>query len=977
MKNQKFRFNTLMRAIMVLMVTLLINEGSLKANETHENSSELSQVEASVKVSGKVTNRSGDPLAGATVVEVGTNNGAISDVNGLFSLEVASFPVTIRTSYVGYSDQKMVVSSDALITVVLTSEESFNEVIVTGTRALGRTKVDAPVPVDVIDIASVTSKGGQVSVTEIMNVLAPSFTSQSQTVSDGSDHIDPASLRGLGPDQVLVLINGKRRHNTSLLNVNGTVGAGSVGTDMNAIPAAAIKRIEVLRDGAAAQYGSDAIAGVINIVLKDRTDGLELAITTGANMSSLGNHQEGGMDGEKFQLDANYGVPIGDKGGFINFTGSISTRNPALRNATNLEKLFDINNSAERLFVEQNPGSSVAQMTTSDYTNSIAALPQSFRDAAADADYNMLDDLELTARGQNRSDYRFKVGTSQLREGKTFVNMAIPLSKNTELYAFGGVGSRQGLAYGFLREAHRPKANTAANPDGFLPGIQSEVTDKSLAFGVRTTKAGWNIDMSNTYGSNAFGITVVNSTNASLGAASPSVFDAGAFGFTQNTTNLDFSKYREDWLSGVNLAFGAEYRLEQFEITAGAENSYATYNSGVATTPGQAGDTNVMGESLPGTSQVYGGFTPNNAISKKRSNMGGYADVELNLSKKLLLALAARYESYSDFGNTFNYKVATRYKVSNNINVRGAYSTGFRAPSLHQQYFSRSSTVFDAKGVAQEQGLFTNESRAAQLLGVDKLKQETSNSLSFGLTGSFRNFTATVDAYSINIQDRIVLSGSFSDGGDPELQALFSAANAKSARFLANAIDTKTEGIDIVISHKANLSNERKLVSSVAATFSTNEVTNVNVPESVSKAGLTGQFFDGQEEAFLTLAQPRSKVSLINTLSFENGFSVQLRNVYYGSVTDPDDFSGDARIEGTVISDDAVYDAKVVTDLSLSYGLENGLRLALGANNLLDVYPTENRAGGQSNASFPYSRRTSQFGFTGRYVFVRAMFTLK
>ncbi len=228
------------------MVKLLNHEGSLKANETHENSSELSQVKASVKVSGKVTNRSGDPLAGATVVEVGTNNGAISDVNGLFSLEVASFPVTIRTSYVGYSDQKMVVSSDALITVVLTSEESFNEVIVTGTRALGRTKVDAPVPVDVIDIASVTSKGGQVSVTEIMNVLAPSFTSQSQTVSDGSDHIDPASLRGLGPDQVLVLINGKRRHNTSLLNVNGTVGAGSVGTDMNAIPAAAICAVSVV-----------------------------------------------------------------------------------------------------------------------------------------------------------------------------------------------------------------------------------------------------------------------------------------------------------------------------------------------------------------------------------------------------------------------------------------------------------------------------------------------------------------------------------------------------------------------------------------------------------------------------------------------------------------------------------------------------------------------------------------------------------
>ncbi|MDB4107556.1 TonB-dependent receptor [Bacteroidia bacterium] len=977
MKKQQTTFHSIMRALAVVAVFTFSTGEKLQAESTLKNSSLFKDIKTAVPVSGTVVDVKNSPLMGATVVVAGTSNGAITDIDGKFSLDVESYPVTLKISFVGYTATTTVVSSGDPVTIILASGEDLDEFIVTGTRSLGRTKIDAPVPVDVIDITSITSKGGQVSITEIMNIVAPSFTSQSQTVSDGSDHIDPASLRGLGPDQVLVLINGKRRHNTSLLNVNGTVGSGSVGTDMNAIPAAAIKRIEVLRDGAAAQYGSDAIAGVINIVLKTNTDGLELAVTTGANMSSLGNHQEGGMDGEKFQLDANYGVAIGKKGGFVNITGSVATRNPALRNATNLEKLFDINNSAERLYKKQNPGNSVAQMTTTDYNNAISALPQAFRDAAANADHNVLDDLELAARGQTRSEYRFKVGTAKLREAKTFLNMAVPINDNTEVYAFGGLGSRQGLAYGFLREPHRPKANTAANPDGFLPGIQSDITDKSIAFGIRTKTAGWNVDLSNTYGSNTFGNTVVNSTNASLGAASPSVFDAGSFGFTQNTTNLDFSKYREDWLSGVNIAFGTEYRLEQFEIIAGAENSYATYNNGVATAPGQAGDTNVMGESLPGTSQVYGGFTPVNAISKKRNNIGGYGDVELNLTQDLLLALATRYESYSDFGNTFNYKAAARYKATKNIGLRGAYSTGFRAPSLHQQFFSRSSTIFDANGVAQEEGLFTNESRAAELLGIEKLKQETSQSMSVGVTAGFKNFTATIDAYSIAIEDRIVLSGAFTDGGDPELAALFKAANAGKARFLSNAIDTKTQGVDIVLSHKAGLANDMKLVNSLAATFSTNEVTAINVPETVSDAGINGDFFDAQEEAFLTLAQPRSKVSLINTLTFDNGFNIQLRNVYYGEVTDPDDFGGNARVEGTIVSADAMYDAKVITDLSLSYGLQSGLKLAIGANNLLDVYPTENRAGGQSNASFPYSRRTSQFGFTGRYMFVRAAYTLK
>jgi iron complex outermembrane receptor protein len=372
---------------------------------------------------------------------------------------------------------------------------------------------------------------------------------------------------------------------------------------------------------------------------------------------------------------------------------------------------------------------------------------------------------------------------------------------------------------------------------------------------------------------------------------------------------------------------------------------------------------------------VFGGFTPQNALSRSRNSIAGYADFELDATENLLISLATRFESFSDFGETFNYKLATRLKVTDDVSLRAAYSTGFRAPSLHQQFFSRSSTIFDQNGNVQEQGTFTNESRVAELLGISKLKEETSVNYSIGATMKMGGFSLTIDAYSIAIDDRIVYSGSFGAGDSEELQALFTAANAGSARFLVNAIDTRTQGIDLVISYRTEVGSA-DLYNSLGATFSENEVTNVMIPRKIAAAGLSGAFFDGQEEAFLTLAQPRTKLALSNTLSLSNGLDISLRNVYYGTVTDPDDFAGDSRIEGATVSDDAVYDAKIITDLTLSYPLSDLLRITVGANNLLDVYPTENRAGGQSNGSFPFSRRTSQFGFTGRYTFVRLGFTL-
>lgn len=317
--------------------------------------------------------------------------------------------------------------------------------------------------------------------------------------------------------------------------------------------------------------------------------------------------------------------------------------------------------------------------------------------------------------------------------------------------------------------------------------------------------------------------------------------------------------------------------------------------------------------------------------------------------------------------------MATRFELSKNLALRAATSSGFRAPSLHQQFFSRTSTVF-VDNVAFEQGTFTNDSRAATLIGIDKLKEETSNSFSAGLTGKFGNFTVTLDGYLINIDDRIVYSGSFGNGGDPELTSIFESAGATSARFFVNAIDTKSSGLDIVLSHKTTW-GDATLKNDFAATFNKTEVDNIFVPTLIANAGLTGSFFDGQEEAFLTLAQPRAKLNLTNLVSYKS-WDFLLRNVFFGEVTDPDDFNGDARVAGTTVSDDAIYAGKLVTDLTVTKAFSDNLSITAGASNLFDVYPDENRAGGTSGDQFVYSRRTSQFGYSGRYLFARLRLSL-
>lgn len=936
----------------------------------------------SQQISGTVTDGETNlPLAGANIIIKGTSTGTISDFDGNFTLKAEAFPVTLIVSSVGYDTQEVNVSSSQKITIALKEGVALDEVILIGSRNPSRTAVDSPVPVDVIDISELTSQGPQVNLNQILNFVAPSFTSNTQTISDGTDHIDPASLRGLGPDQVLVLINGKRRHNSSLVNVNGTFGRGSVGTDLNAIPSGAIQRLEVLRDGAAAQYGSDAIAGVINIILKSNVNELTLNVTTGANFAKNANDQTGGVDGETVNVSANYGVSLGDKGGFVNFTGDFDYREDYSRMKEWEGNVFNLYNTVERF--ANNDGYNLLNLLDDDVADVIQyanAAGINLGGAVTKADLQPLlevdnTDAELVARGLVRSDFNMRVGQSQVRGGRFFANLSLPIDDNgTELYSFVGTSSRKGNSAGFYRLPNQSRTFTPAYINGFLPEINSTITDKSFAVGIKGKINDWNVDLSNSWGKNAFLYTIGNTFNASFQNASPTTFDAGGFNFMQNTVNLDLNQFYDDILSGLNIAFGAEYRLENYEIEAGEEASYSRYTEDgqVITLATQDASQDFFGNSRPGGSQVFPGFSPNNELSRGRSSIAGYLDLEADFSENFLASFATRFENYSDFGSTINFKLATRLKATENVNIRVALNTGFRAPSLHQLNFNSTSTIFDQNGDPVEVGTFANDSRVAKILGIPELKEETSQSISLGFTAKIpnANLTVTVDGYFVSIDDRVVYTGQFSGAA---IAAELAQANASAAAFFANAIDTESKGLDIVITHKMDIGTNARLKSDLSGTFSkTKQVGAIKASQILEDAGLVSTYFPEDSRVYLEEAVPRTKLNLTNNLT-TGKFNVFLRNVYFGEVTEAT----------TNVDRQQVFGTKVVTDLSFGYKATESLTLTVGANNLLDIYPdraAEVLSDGGTNRSsgrFDWSRRAQQFGIGGRFLFARLSFKLK
>ncbi|ASW74125.1 TonB-dependent receptor [Chryseobacterium piperi] len=917
-----------------------------------------------------------------------------------------------------------------------TKTKNIEEIKITlGSRNKARVATDTPVPVDVINIGAQSVMTPQMDLNQILNYAAPSFTSNSTTVADGTDHIDPAQLRGLGPDQVLVLLNGKRRHTSSLVNVNGSPGRGSVGTDLNALPAFAIERLEVLRDGASAQYGSDAIAGVINVIMKRNTNALTAAITAGGFNSNGANDHQGGWDGAKYQVDLNYGVGIGKKG-FINFTASLMKRDETRRAGTATGSIFNAYNAIEQRALENgvnlsslfgNIGSTPNQQQIVDYIHQYAQgvnyFSPSFQSQIQNtnnisglqgilgADFT---ENELAYRGLTRNDFNMRVGQSRLTSGQFFMNSQFDLSDSVQGYAFGGISYRSGNAGGFFRRPNVNRTPTSIYPNGFLPEIASDVIDLSFAAGVKGKIGNVNYDISNTFGQNTFDYTIKNTANASMLFPSKTEFDAGGLSFSQNTINADFDT-KVDWLEGFNIAFGGEARFERYKITSGEQASWALYNtSGTVSSPDDQKPTDFFGAVRPGGAQVFPGFRPENSLNKGRRSVAAYLDTELDVTDKWLISGAVRFENYSDFGSTFNYKIATRYKLTDQINIRAAHSTGFRAPSLQQIYYNTTSTQF-VGGTAYEVGTFSNDSQIAKSLGIPTLKQERSMSFSAGITTKIpqANLTITVDGYYIKIKDRVVLtdqflrpSGTYPAGSSEfNLQREFDKANANAATFFTNAIDTQTKGLEGVISHRAKFSPKVSLSSDLAVTVSrTNRIGNIRGSDLLINAGQINRYYSEMSRVYLEEAIPRFKASLNNSLEVSK-FSFLLRNVYFGKVTDPNtmDVNGDGKIgyqiiNGSVVeTEHPVWGGKIITDLSVGYKFTKNFILTIGANNLFDIYPDRNlgpatvqrpsmNSSGEVvyNAAAPidlsnqnqfvYSRNVSQFGMNGRFLFTRLNF---
>lgn len=878
---------------------------------------------------------SGDVLVGANIAIVGETRGVATKNDGTYTLTLSAGTYNLRASFIGFAPITKSVTVTAGQTATLNFDMSSDligvgNVVVLGTRAGDRTVIESTVPIDVISLDEI-QKFGFAQTTAIIRQLVPSFNSPKSSVTDGTDHVNPATLRGLGPDQVLVLINGKRRHTSAIVHANGSVGRGATGVDLNAIPPNMIERIEVLRDGASAQYGSDAIAGVINIVLK-KTSGFETSVSYGQHYSTdqRGYKSSDGVepdgtpqswagnprffedqvtytDGKNVNIHLGYGGSIKDRGSFF-VAGQIRNQDPTNRAGFDPRQLY--------------------------------------------AKINNVDDpRELTA---NRINHKY--GGAELSDVSIFVNADYELADDKNWYAFSGYSKRNGSAAGFFRRAW--ESNTAPGfsarnilevyPDGFLPHIDTDIMDFSFSTGIKGNWGAWNYDISETMGRNHLGYGVSRSINASLGIGSPTRFNAGALEISQASTNLDLVRtFDIGTAAPLSFAIGSEFRYENYRIFAGDGPSYV-----VGPVSGKASG-----------SQVFPGFMPRNVTDESRTNVGFYIDLENEVAENLVFGGAARVENYSDFGSTFTGKFSGRYEFLEGVALRGAVSTGFRAPSLAQSYFSTISTNFIG-GVAFEVGTFPVNSPVARALGAVDLKSETSVNMSGGATFTKGNFSLTADYYLINIADRVVFSENFTGSGTGGTLQSFLASkgvNATGGRYFTNAVDSKTSGIDIISRYAMEL-DEYTVRATVGANFTQTEITNkdeISTP-AVLKQYTSVPLFGRVEQGRYEDGQPNS--------SIQTSFSVERGN--WDMVVRVNRFGEFKTYNPTNEKFDQLYSAKFITDLEFSHKLSTNATFAFGANNLLDVYPDRTLQRNSNNGIFQFSGQ-SPFGFDGRYLYSR------
>ncbi|MEM0986954.1 MAG: TonB-dependent receptor [Pseudomonadota bacterium] len=825
-----------------------------------------------------------------------------------------------------------------------TSEDELRQanIVVTGTRATDRTALETAVPVDVFPIAELESTG-RVELNQILSTTVPSFNFNQTAINDGTDIVRPATLRGLAPDQTLVLVNSKRRHSAALVNINGSVGRGSAAVDLNAIPTSAIGSVQVLRDGAAAQYGSDAIAGVINVLLKEEREGGQVNVRYGAHVTNPDSLNRSEVDGETLTIGGWVGLPLTDAG-FVTLSAEYSDRNPTNRAGLDPRSQF------------------------------ITPVP------------GVLDPRETTF---DRLNHRY--GNGNAENLSFFANAGFDLSANWELYGSAGFQDREADSAGFYRRSSdsapsplgtrsTPRNLTEIFPDGFLPLIVGDVTDLSGSTGVRGDLAGWDTDFSVTYGSNELEYTITNTLNASLGPTSPTTFDAGSLQFDQLSLNADITRTFDNLLPGeTTVSFGAEYRDEGFEIEAGEPNSFI--NGGFRGTPG-VNFAPVPGENVPlnfdindpatfpdpfdpnfgvtfaGGSQVFAGFTPESAIDEGRDAIGVYADVEWEPTDQILLSGAVRYEDYSDFGDTVNFKVTGRYDFTEQVAVRGAVSTGFRAPSLQQQFFTAISTNF-IDGVPFEVGTFPATSDAAVALGGGQLDAEESLSFSAGLVLTpTDDWFITIDAYRIDIEDQIFLSENLGGAAVDAVLADAGVEGVQRVRFFQNGLETESEGVDVVTRYGFDLSEWGSLDLSAAFNYATVDVT--DVPENAAIPDLT--LFSRDRQLTVEESAPETKLILGANWGYQAA-NVNLRGTRFGDVVDPSNNP----------DNDFTLNADWIFDIAVDLEVTDQLNVGIGADNVLDEYPTLTPSNQNFNGIFPFSTR-SPYGFSGRFLYARASF---
>ncbi|WP_371763109.1 TonB-dependent receptor plug domain-containing protein [Massilia sp.] len=797
------------------------------------------------------------------------------------------------------------------------SQDGTATVVVTGTRVANRTALDTASPVDIIS-ADTLKTTGSTELNQALSVALPSLNFPRPTLTDGTDTVRPATLRGMAPDQSLVLVNSKRRHTSSLVNLNGSIGRGSAAVDLNTVPSAIVKSIEVLRDGAAAQYGSDAISGVVNVRLRtDRTGG-EGTITYGAHISEYdllnaappagatwtGPNSRKRTDGQTTTVSAWKGLPLGETG-YITIAAEYKDQNHTERSGYDMRQLYAKVNGA-------------------------------------------YDPRELTI---NRFDAWY--GDPEMQQKTVFVNVGNNLSPDVKVYGWSSYQLRDARSAGYFRMPQDSRNVQSIYPDGFLPIIAPTVEDFSAAAGMTWALGDWDLDTSLVYGQNGMNYDVQNTLNASIGPASKTNFDAGGFSYNQLVYNLTgVRKFDVGGLaSPLNVAVGTEARREGYELHAGEPDSWR--NGGV-----------ILPSGVPAASgaQVFPGFRPANASHKSRTAIGVFVDVEANITDKLLASAAIREEHYNDFGNNLSGKLAGRYDFTKNFALRGAVQNGFRAPSLQQQSFTSTSTNF-VNGIPYEITTFTPNDPVAVALGAKPLKAEKSTNFSLGAVMRFAPVSLTVDAYRINVRDRIVLSENLLSAAVRNYIVSQGFIGVGGGRFFINGVDTKTEGVDIVASMPWNAGAAGRFDFTLAGNFNHTDVTKVPTTAQLAALDPAPVLFDRVNVLTLEKGQPKNKITASVNWKL-NQWGVTARATRYGEVLSP----------GTTEAFDFTLKAKTIVDLEARYAFTRQFSLAVGADNLFDQYSETLPPALNTTSNTPFSNYTP-FGNNGRYVYARANYS--